>query len=133
MNILHTEWWNIAVPPEWWADQEEESILIGDRDDVGSVEISTLHRDSGQFDAGEVLAIARENADQDCQWQEVTVGDFKGVYTTYTDEGSAIREWYLAAGAILLFMTYCCEAENGGMDDAAVDEILDTLQTADPD
>ena len=45
MNILHTEWWNIAVPPEWWADQEEESILIGDRDDVGSVEISTLHRD----------------------------------------------------------------------------------------
>jgi hypothetical protein len=28
---------------------------------------------------------------------------------------------------MLLFVTYSCEEENQGMDDAAVDEILDTL------
>ena len=35
MNILETEWWNLALPPEWWAESEEDSILIGDRDGVG--------------------------------------------------------------------------------------------------
>jgi hypothetical protein len=33
-------------------------------------------------------------------------------------------------GAMLLFITYSCEEENRGMDDAAVDEILDTLSRA---
>ena len=40
----------MAIPPEWWADSEEESILVGDRDEVGCIEISTLHRDTGEFD-----------------------------------------------------------------------------------
>jgi len=33
-------------------------------------------------------------------------------------------------GTLLLFITYSCDEENGGMDDAAVDEILDTLMLA---
>ena len=44
MNILETEWWSLALPPEWWADTEEDSILVGDRDEVGCIEIFTLHR-----------------------------------------------------------------------------------------
>lgn len=47
MNILETEWWSLALPPEWWADTEEDSILVGDRDEVGCIEISTLHREGG--------------------------------------------------------------------------------------
>ena len=50
MNVLETEWWSLAIPPEWWADSEEDSILVGDRDDVGCIEISTLHKEEGQFD-----------------------------------------------------------------------------------
>ncbi len=42
MNVLETEWWTLALPPEWWADSEEDSILVGDRDDVGCIEISTV-------------------------------------------------------------------------------------------
>ena len=41
-----------------------------------------------------------------------------------------MREWYVSCGALLLFITYSCDEENGGMDDAAVDEILDTLMLA---
>ena len=50
MNVLQTEWWTLALPPEWWADSEEDSILIGDRDDVGCIEISSLHKEQGEFD-----------------------------------------------------------------------------------
>ena len=38
-----------------------------------------------------------------------------------------MREWYVAIGSVLLFITYSCDAENRGLDDAAVDEILQTL------
>ena len=31
MNILHTEWWSIAIAPEWWTEREEDAVVIGDR------------------------------------------------------------------------------------------------------
>ena len=132
MNVLETEWWSLALPPEWWADSEEDSILIGDRDDVGCIEISTLHKDDGTFDAQTVQGIAREESEQPLDWQRATAGDFAGVAASYVGEGAAIREWYVANGAMLLFITYSCDEENRGMDDAAVNELLDTLLVAEP-
>ena len=60
MNILETEWWSVGVPTEWWAEREDDSIIIADRDDVGAIEISTLHKEAGSFDAAEVRAIAEQ-------------------------------------------------------------------------
>jgi hypothetical protein len=57
----------------------------------------------------------------------VTLGEFSGVSSGYVVEETAVREWYVANGALLLFITYSCDEENRGMDDAAVDELLDTL------
>lgn len=128
MNVLETEWWTLAVPPEWWADTEEDSILVGDRDDVGCIEITTLHKEEGAFEEAEVREIAASESDSALDWQRVTVGDFKGLYSEYVEEDTAIREWYVALGSMLLFITYSCDEDNGGMDDAAVDELLDTLQ-----
>ncbi|RLQ21711.1 hypothetical protein DWB85_11810 [Seongchinamella sediminis] len=117
----------MAVPPEWWAESEEESILIGDHDGVGCIEISTLHKEQGEFSREEVAQIARDEAEHALQWESLSLGDFRGVRSSYQQEGVAIREWYVANGPMLLFITYSCEDENRGMDDAAVDEILDTL------
>lgn len=128
MNILHTEWWSIAIAPEWWTEREEDAVVIGDRDEVGSILISTLCKDDGEFQRSEVEQMARDNAEPGCDWQSATAGDFVGVVSSYTEEDSAVREWYLGAGSVLLFVTYCCDLDNAGMDDAAVDEILDTLQ-----
>ena len=128
MNVLETEWWNIALPPEWWAEAEDDSILIGDRDGVGSIEISTLHKREGDFDTASVQSLAEQEAEQPVQWQPATLGNFVGITGSYLADDAAIREWYVANGAMLLFITYSCDVENRAMDDAAVDEILDTLQ-----
>jgi hypothetical protein len=127
MNVLETEWWTMAVPPEWWADSEEDSILVGDRDDVGCIEISTLHKEEGEFDEKTVRDIAQQESEQSLDWQQVSLGDFTGVSSRYIEEGTGVREWYVANGALLLFITYSCDEDNHGMDDAAVDELLDTL------
>jgi hypothetical protein len=127
MNVLETEWWTMALPPEWWADSEEESVLVGDRDAVGCIEISTLHREEGEFDGDEVAAIARRESEQPLDWEPVNLGDFAGVTSRYFEESTAIREWYVARGVLLLFITYSCDEDNAGMDDSAVDELLDTL------
>ena len=127
MNTLQTEWWTVGIPPEWWAEQVEDIVVIGDRDEVGAIEISSLHREQGDFSVAEVTAIARDNAEQPCDWASVSAGDFEGVCCGYLEADSAVREWYLACGGLLLFVTYSCDPDNRGMDDAAVDEILDTL------
>lgn len=127
MNVLQTEWWTLALPPEWWADSEEDSILIGDRDDVGCIEISTLHKEQGEFDEQALRDMVAEEADRVLEWRSITLGEFKGLASSYVEEGAAIREWYVASGALLLFITYSCDEDNRGMDDSAVDELLDTL------
>ena len=132
MNVLETEWWTLAVPPEWWADSEEDSILVGDRDDVGCIEISTLHKDEGEFDRQALADIVASEAEQSLDWRQVTLGEFSGLTSNFIEEGAAIRQWYVASGSMLLFITYSCDEDNGGMDDAAVDELLDTLMLVEP-
>jgi hypothetical protein len=127
MNVLETEWWTLALPPEWWAEAEEDSILVGDRDSVGTIEISTLHKEQGDFESDTVREIAETESEQTLDWSAVNLGEFSGIIGSYLEEEVAIREWYVACGPMLLFITYSCDEENRGMDDAAVDELLDTL------
>ena len=130
MNVLETEWWTLALPPEWWAESEDDSILIADRDEVGCIEISTLHKEEGEFSEEDLQEIAESGGDPSEQWRAVALGDFKGLAAQFVEEEAAIREWYVANGPVLLFITYSCDGENQGMDDASVDEILDTLLVA---
>jgi hypothetical protein len=127
MNVLETEWWSLALPQEWWAETEEESILIGDRDGVGCIEISTLLKEEGEFDADTLRGIAESEAEHPLEWRAATLGGFSGVGASDLQDGAAIREWYVACGPTLLFITYSCDREHRGLDDAAVDEMLDTL------
>ncbi len=131
MNVLETEWWTMALPPEWWAEAEEDSILVGDRDEVGCIEISTLHKEQGEFSVAELRRIAGAESGEELPWREVGLGDFRGWCTELTEEDTAIREWYLGCGPLLLYITYSCDLDNRGMDDAAVDQLLDTLAAVD--
>jgi hypothetical protein len=131
MNVLETEWWTMALPPEWWAETEEDSILVGDRDDVGCIEITTLHKEKGEFDLAEASEIARSESSQSLDWNKLSLGDFEGITGQFVEEGAAIREWYVVRRGLMLFITYSCDEDNLGMDDAAVDELLDTLTLVD--
>lgn len=126
MRVLEAGDWGLLLPDEWQAEQEGDAIVIGDRDGVGCIEISTLHKEAGEFEAADL----RQFVPDVSGWDAVRRGNFEGLTTSLIEDGAAIREWYLYAGKLLLYITYSCEADNQGLDDAAVNEILDTLRMA---
>lgn len=127
MTVLETDWWTMALAPEWWAEMEDDTVLVGDEDGVGCLEFNTLIKEDGDFAPGEVAAIAGDESPAVSDWRPVNRGDFSGLVASFSEDDAAVREWYLASGEVLLFVSYSCDSENRGMDDAAVDALLDTL------
>lgn len=125
MNIVETDDWLLELPSEWQAEQDEDSIVIGDDDGVGCIEISSLYKDKGDFTAAEIESLLKDNAI--AVSDEAVLGDFAGWYGQVHEDNAAIRQWAVACDNLLLFITYSCDEEHHGLDDAAVDELLSTL------
>ena len=128
MRVLETQWWRLGLPDEWIAEQDEDSIIITDRDEVGTIEIShLLHQEGDEPLSAE--ALARANAEHEgLDWQACCLGEFDGVETSYHEYGAAVREWWLQAQSLVIFITYVCDLENEDLDAVIVDEILDGLE-----
>jgi len=128
VKVLETDNWSLLLPAEWIAERDGDAVLICDRDGVGCLEISELRRGAAGA-AGPVIAELAGDVPgglRDCR-----IAGIAGSHASFEEDGAAIREWYLAVGPLLLFITYSCELSQRGMDDAAVDDILSTLRIAD--
>jgi len=131
VNILETDHWCLMLPSEWHAENEDDIIRIVDQDEVGEIEITTLHKQSGKVMATDVQEMAREESPEVSQWEAVNAGAFSGVSGGYREDGVAVREWYLGSDSLLLYVTYVCDEDDAGLDDASVDELLGTLVVGD--
>ncbi len=124
MDELTTTYWKITLPDEWWHEIDEEAVVIGDPDDVGELTLSILETE-GTVSVDDLLAMQED--DSPAEVTAVTVDEFPGFYRAYTDEEGSWREWVIACEQWIAYITYFCEAENKGLDDALIDEILSTL------
>lgn len=130
--VLETEWWSLLLPPEWLAEEDEDgAVVIGDRDGVGCIEMTELRHPEGRFTRQETRGFAEEQG-VNPKWNDCALGALQGVQRSLREDGVALREWCVASGPLLLYITYSCDESNAGMDDAAVDDILGTL-AVDPD
>ena len=127
MNVVESQWWIIDLPPEWIAEQDDDTIIISDEDGVGEIAITTLQKESGYVTDQELKEYSQEVSDVFGTAQTVDVGELSGFYFSYQDEGDAVLDWYLRSDDLLVLITYSCLIENTGMDDAAVNEILGTI------
>lgn len=119
------------LPTEWHAENEDDIIRIVDQDDVGEIEITTLHKQSGNVMPAEIQDMALEESPEVSQWKATDAGAFSGVSGHYTEDGAAVREWYLGSDSLLLYVTYVCDEDDAGLDEASVDELLGTLVVGD--
>lgn len=133
MKVLETDNWCLLLPPEWQAEQEDDVVVIVDNDGVGELSLTTLCKHHGTVAQDELLAMAREESPEINSWQALTLGAFSGVTGSFLEDNAYIREWYVAADNILIYITYFCDDDNAAMDDAAIDELLGTLVLGDRD
>ena len=131
MNILETDHWCMMLPEEWHAENDDDVIRIVDQDDVGEIEITTLHKQSGRVTASDVALMASEESPEITEWHQARAGGFEGVTGVYREDGASVREWYLGSESLMLYITYVCPEEDEGLDDASVDELLGTLVVGD--
>ena len=128
MRTVETDWWLLDLPDEWEAEQDDETVVIGDEDGVGALEITTLERADTSADLDDIQALARQLIAADTTGKPVRLAGMAGLYFQYQEEGDAVREWLLSDGRVLLLITYSCDIDNAGLDDVTVDDILDTLE-----
>lgn len=128
MRMIETDYWRCALPDEWLAEQNDDAILIVDEDEVSSIEIDTLFNDEGDVSVTMLREIAAEELPDGAELESVSLGDFIGFRCEYVDDDGAWREWILGRKQLMLFITHGCAKEHQGMDDSAVDEILETLE-----
>ena len=127
MRVVESQWWIIELPEEWEADQDEDTILISDEDGVGEIAITTLEKESGLVDETELQDYMNDVVEQFSPAELAQVAELDGYYIAYKEDGDAVREWYLRYDNLLVLITYSCDDDNAGMDDGAVNEILETL------
>lgn len=127
MNVVESQWWVIDLPPEWQAEQDEDTILISDEDGVGELAITTLEKEQGLVSDEELLEYSQDVSEEFGQGQPVMVAELSGYYFAYHDGDDAVRDWYLRCDGLLMLMTYSCSVDNDGMDNAAINEIIGTL------
>ncbi len=130
-RILETNWWLLELPDEWHAEEDEDTIVISDEDNVSTLEISALRKDSSEVDSAELTEFAADLVGQGYPSSAIKCGDFAGLYFDYTDDDGAWREWIVAYKAVVLFIVYGCDEQHRTFDDQAVDAILSTLQWVD--
>jgi hypothetical protein len=132
MKLLETDWWTIELPPEWDAGQEDDVVVIEDEDGVSCLELSTLVREQGEVSDADLAEFSRELRDAGLAPRAVRIGPWRGELFEHDDEEFHWREWFLRHEGIFVYGAYHCLGENLGMDDAAIDEILSTLELRPP-
>jgi hypothetical protein len=127
MRELETDWWFLSLPEDWLVDQDDDSIVITDPDEVGVITLTSLITESERdIEAGlgelmETLGVEKN------QLEATVLGDFDGYYQEFQDGDDWVREWYLGSEHCLLLVSYDCDPENKMMDRELIDDILDTL------
>jgi hypothetical protein len=127
MRAVESQWWIIELPPEWEAEQEDESIIIGDEDGVGEIVITTMEKQDDIVSDEELVEFTQDLEKNYGKGTKINISELDGYYYHYREDNDAVREWCLRCDSLLVLITYSCDESNAGMDDSAVDEILSTL------
>jgi hypothetical protein len=127
MNTYQSKYWQVDLPAEWQAEQEDDAVILYHSKHDGSLLISALQEDDTISD--EYLAdLVDEHIAADAELEQVEFGPFDGLSVCYESEGEYWCEWYLRARHVLLFITYNCPLAQEGSEDDVVESILESLQ-----
>ncbi|MCY4046018.1 MAG: hypothetical protein OXE99_13200 [Cellvibrionales bacterium] len=128
MKEMITDFWSLALPDEWKAEQEDETVIVIDADQISVIELTVLTPDSGMTLDDLIDSISSNEYVGD------RLAELPCLYGHFEDEGAFYREWLIPLeNEKLLVISHGCDLEDKGLDDSAVDEILSTLLVGEGD
>lgn len=130
MAIHDIDWCTLEIPDEWEFSQDEENVIvIEDEDGVSCIEIfPPVIVEDGEVSDADIAEFTEELRDMGMRGKRVRLGGWQGEVYEHDDGEHYWREWFLRQGKCFVQIACHCLAEHAGMDDAAVDEILATLE-----
>ena len=127
MDVVETQWWTMLLPPEWFAEEDGDDILVSDVDGVGVLEVSCIKKESGSIIEQDLEQFTGELINSGKEEASVETDFFAGSYFEYLDDGEWCRDWFLVSGDLLVIAGYTCMEEDKRMDDASVDELVGSI------
>jgi hypothetical protein len=113
-RLYQTKTWQLRIPDEWAFrdDSEQQHVTFFRPDGVGLLSVLTT-------------SLASEG--QQAKGEDFT-GKLKG--KTWTTKGSdkIWRGWFLRCRGQKLYIVYTCAAKNAGLEEAEVDEIVQSIE-----
>ena len=121
MALHEIDWCTLELPDEWEFSQDE--------DGVSCIEVfPPVIVEEGEVTEADMAELTEELREAGIPGQRVQVGGWHGELFEHDDEEHHWREWFLRQGACFVQVACHCLLEHAGMDDAAVDEIVATLE-----
>ncbi|CAA0115215.1 Uncharacterised protein [BD1-7 clade bacterium] len=121
MKQITTDAWMMLLPEEWHAEQDDETIVITDEDEVSVIEISTLLPEK-RVSVDELLQVMTEG-----RGHKTLLAELEALYSEFEEDDMYWREWFCKADNCVIAVSHGTDIDNRGMDDSTVDEILSTL------
>lgn len=125
--LVETDCFIIDLPESWSVEQDEESLIFNDPDNITCLEISAVRKQDGLVEDDDLKIFSQDFLEQGLKPTPISIGDFCGSYFSLEEDGEAWREWVLCAEDVMLLASHGAELEDKGLDDAIVDEMLSTL------
>ncbi len=119
--------WQLELAENWEWEEEEDCVAFFNPDGVGTLEISTAHKEEGEIDADELDELAADCAPEDVPLEKTSIEQWVGKAASFEDEGEAWRIWCLRRAGYALFITYSCEQADAGQEDGEVDQMIRSL------
>lgn len=115
--------WCVELPEGWHGEREDESTLFRHDGGAGTLAV-TLLCDKESVTREMLMELASSTCEEGHSGTDIQTGALQGLYFSYEEEGTAWREWYLAAGRCVFFVSYDCPQGDESKEAAAVDVIV---------
>ncbi|HWP94964.1 MAG TPA: hypothetical protein VNL72_04455 [Gammaproteobacteria bacterium] len=128
MQTYATELWHSRLPEGWLLEEDEDSVSFFHPDGPGVLCITCSCKEEGLVDETDLEEFAAELLEKGLEPAHVSIGHLRGLLFEYEEGNEWWREWYLACDDLFFFITYNCDPDDRGREDATVSQILHNIE-----
>ncbi len=130
MSLYQQPRWSVELPEGWRGEREEESTLFRREGGAGTLAVTLLCEEE-PVTRETLLELASSTREEGHTASDIQAGAHQGLYFCYVEEGTAWREWYLAAGHCAFFISYDCPEGEEPEEAVQVDALISQLALTD--